>query len=161
MSELVRAIGYQRLTVGQRAGVNGFHGIVVPKSEVEVIAAPSRAGRDMVLEEIPGSMAAAKFERSVGLRDGGVFQAMIDAGHVPAHQVMNPRTGRPQYRMAPEDMTAFHRRFVTLTTLSAETGQHRNTLKGLLAARSISRFASDGQDFGAVYLRADVAAVMQ
>jgi hypothetical protein len=161
LSELVRAIGDQRLTVGQRAGVNGFHGIVVPKSEVDVIAAPSRAVRDMVLEEIPGSMAMAEFGRSVGLRAGGVLQALIDAGHVSAHQVVNPRTRRPQYRMAPEDMAAFHRRFVTLTTLSAETGQHRNTLKGLLAALRISRFAPDGQDFGPIYLRADVAAVMR
>lgn len=161
LSEFVRAIGDQRLTVGQRADVKGFHGIVVPKSEVEVIAASARAVRGKLLEKIPGSMAAAEFGRSVGLRDGGVFQALIDAGHVPAHQVVIPRTGRPQYRMAPEDMAAFHRRFVTLTTLSAETGQHRNTLRGLFAARRISPFAPDGQDFGAVYLRADVAAVMQ
>lgn len=161
LSDLVLAIGDQRLTVGQRAGVTGFHGIVVPKSEVDVIATLSRAVRDMVPEEIPGSMAAAEFGRSVGLRDGGVFQVMICAGHVSAHQVVNPRTGRPQYRMTPEDMAAFHRRFVTLTTLSAESGQHRNTLKGLLAARRISPFAPDGQDFGAVYLRSDVAAIMR
>jgi hypothetical protein len=63
--------------------------------------------------------------------------------------------------MKPQDMAAFHLRFLTLTTLSAETGQHRNTLKGLLAARRISPFAPDGQDFGAVYLRADVAAIMR
>jgi hypothetical protein len=159
LSELVRAIRDQRMTVGQRAGVDGFHGIVVPRAQVDEMAAPARAIREMVLEEIPGSMAAAEFGRSVGLRDGGVFQAMIDAGHVPAYQIMNPRTGRPQYRMTPEDMAAFHRRFVTLTTLSAETGHHRNTLKGLLAARRITPFAPDGQDFGAVYLRSDVAAV--
>lgn len=161
LSELIRAVGDQRLTVGQRAGVNGFHGLVVPKSVVDVIAAPSRAVRDMVLEAIPGSMTMAEFGRSVGLRAGGAFQAMIDAGHVPAHQVVNPRTGRTQYRMAPEDMAAFHRRFVTLTTLSAETGQHRNTLKATLTARRITPFSPDGQDFGPVYLRADVAAVMR
>jgi len=160
LSDLVRAIGDQRLTVGQRAGVNGFHGIVVPKSEVDVIGAPFHAVRDMVPEEIPGSMAAAEFGRSVGLRDGGVFQVMIDAGHVPANHVVNPRTGRPQYRMAPDDMAAFHRRFVTLTTLSAEMGQHRNTLKATLAARGITPFSPDGQDFGPVYLRGDVVGVV-
>lgn len=84
LSELVRAIRDQRLAVGKRTGVIGFHGIVVPKSEVDVLAALSRAARDMVLEQIPGSMAAAEFGRSVGLRDGGVFHAMIIAGHVPA-----------------------------------------------------------------------------
>ncbi|WP_085628177.1 TniQ family protein [Marivita cryptomonadis] len=161
LSELIRAIGDQRLTVGQRAGVTGFHGIVVPKSEVDVLAAPARTVRDEFLEEVPGSVTAAEFGRSVGLRDGGVFQAMIGAGHVSAYRIINPRTGRPQHRMTPQDMAAFHLRFMTLTTLSAETGQHRNTLKGLLAARRISPFAPDGQDFGAVYLRADVAAIMR
>ncbi|MCC7320819.1 MAG: hypothetical protein IT542_07565 [Rubellimicrobium sp.] len=97
----------------------------------------------------------------MGLRDGGVFHAMIIAGHVPAAKIINPRTGRPQYQMSPADMAAFHRRFVTLTTLSAETGQHRNTLKGILSSRRITPFSPDGQDFGAVYLRADVAAVMR
>jgi hypothetical protein len=63
--------------------------------------------------------------------------------------------------MTPEDMAAFHRRFVTLTTLSAEMGQHRNTLKATLAARGITPFSPDGQNFGPVYLRADVAAVMR
>jgi hypothetical protein len=161
LAGLVRAIRDKRVTVGQRAGVPGFHGIVIPKSEVDVLAAPSRAARDEVLEEVPGSMAAAEFGRAVGLRDGGVFQAMIEAGHVSAHQIINPRTGRPQYRMTPEDMAAFHRRFVTLTTLSAETGQHRNTLKGRLAARRITPFSPEGQDFGAVYLRGDVVGVVR
>lgn len=156
LDTLVRAIREKRLSVGQRAGVPGFHGIVVAKSEVDVLAAPARAARDEVLEEVPGSMAAAEFGRAVGLRDGGVFQAMIEAGHVSAHQIINPRTGRPQYRMTPEDMAAFHRRFVTLTTLSAETGRHRNTLKGILAARRITPFSPKGQDFGAVYLRGEV-----
>ena len=161
LQELVQAIRVRRLTVGQLDGVPGFHGIVVQKSEVDVIAAPFRRTRNIVIEEVPGSMAAAEFGRSVGLRDGGFFLSMIDAGHVPAFQIINPRTGRLQYRMTPEDMAAFHRRFVTLTTLSAETGQHRNTLKGLLAARRITPFSPDGQDFGPVYLRADVAAVMR
>jgi len=80
---------------------------------------------------------------------------MIKAGHVTAYQIINPRTGRAQYRMTPKDMAAFHRRFVTLTTLSAETGQHRNTLKGHLAARRIAPFSPERKDFGAVYLRED------
>ncbi|MGY6698009.1 MAG: hypothetical protein ACXIUW_18560 [Roseinatronobacter sp.] len=45
---------------------------------------------------------------------------------------------------------------MTLTTLSAETGQHRNTLKWLLAARRITPFSPEGQDFEAMYLRGDM-----
>ena len=160
LEDLIRNIRNERLTVGKMAGVPGFHGIVVPKSEVDILAAPLQVTRDEALEEVPGSMAAAEFGRSVGLRDGGVFQAMIEAGHVSAYQIINPRTGRLQHRMTPEDMAAFHRRFVTLTTLSAETGQHRNTLKGLLAAGRITPFSPEGQDFGAVYLRENVIGLM-
>lgn len=161
LQDLVQAIRVGRLTVGRQDGVPGFHGIVVPKSEVDVIAAPFWTASNIVIEEVPGNMAAAEFGRSVGLRDGGVFLSMIDAGHVPAFQIINPQTGRLQYRMTPEDMAAFHRRFVTLTSLSAEMGQHRNTLKATLAARGITPFSPDGQNFGPVYLRADVAAVMR
>ena len=158
--DLIRAIRNKRLTVGQRAGVTGFHGIVVPKSEVDVLAAPFLSARNQVIGEVPGNIAVAEFGRSVGLRDGGVFEALIEAGHVSAYRIINPWTGRPQYRMTPENVTAFHQRFVTLTTLSAETGQHRNTLKGILTSRGIAPFSSEGQSFGAVYLRGDLVEIL-
>jgi hypothetical protein len=120
LNDLIERIRDKRMTVGQKAGEAGFHGIVVPKSEVNAIAPKPEAIFSAVSEELRG-MAAAAFGRSVGLRDGGVFQAMIEAGHVPAFQIINPRTRRSQYWMTPEDMDAFHRQFATLTTLSTET----------------------------------------
>lgn len=158
---LIQEIRNGRLTVGKRSGVFGFHGLVVSKAQVDALAAPSRTARDSVLDEMPGSMAAAAFGRSVGLRAGGVFLAMIEAGHVPAYQIINPRTERPQYRMTAEHMSAFHRRFVTLTTLSAETGLHVNALKRIIAARKCPRFSPNGRDFGVVYLRADVVEALK
>jgi len=59
------------------------------------------------------------------------------------------------------DIASFHQQFVTLTTLSAETGQHRNTLRKILPSHGITPFSLEGQDFGAVYLRGDVAAVLR
>lgn len=155
---LIARIRDKRMTVGQRSGEAGFHGIVVPKSEVDAIAPLPQAFPEAVSEELRG-MAATEFGRSVGLRDGGVFQAMIEAGYVPASKIIHPRTKRPQYWMTLENMAAFHREFVTLTTLSTETGLHRNTLKGQLASGRITRFSPEGQDFGAVYLRDDVIKV--
>ncbi|MDZ4135700.1 MAG: hypothetical protein U1D06_08920, partial [Paracoccaceae bacterium] len=160
MVQLINGIRDSRMAVGQRVGIAGFHGIVVRKSEVDNMAAPSLALRDAVLQEVPGTISAAAFARSIGVRNDGTFLALIEAGHVPAKQIVNPRTGRPQYQMTPEDMAAFHRRFVTLTTLCAETGRHRNTLKGLLAARRIAPFSPEGRDFGAVYIRGDVVGVV-
>ena len=58
-------------------------------------------------------------------------------------------------------MAEFHQRFMTLTTLCAETGRHRNTLRAALALRKITPFSSGGQDFDAVYLRYDLAELMK
>jgi hypothetical protein len=160
MVQLIDGIRDNRLAVGQRVGIAGFHGIVVRKSEVDNMAAPSLALRDAILQEVPGTISAAAFARSIGVRNDGTFLALIEAGHVPAKQIVNPRTGRPQYQMTPEDMAAFHRRFVTFTTLCAETGRHRNTLRGLLAARRIGPFSPEGRDFGAVYPLGDMLGVL-
>ncbi len=158
LDELIHRVRDRRMTVGYRNGEVGFHGLVVPKSEVDAIAPKARSVPSTVSMTLRG-MAAAAFGRSVGLRDGGVFQTLIEAGHVSARQIINPHTKRKQYWMEPEDMAAFHRQFVTLTTLSAEKGLHRNTLKGLLASGKVSPFSPDGQEFGAVYLRDDVIKV--
>jgi hypothetical protein len=104
---------------------------------------------------------AASFGRSVGLRDGGTFIALIEAGHVQAVQVVNPATKRLQHYLRPEDIAAFHGRFATITTLSAETGRHRNTLRGPLAAGGVARFAPGGRDFGPVYLREEVVLALR
>lgn len=156
LAELVRRIRDKRLTVGQRTGVKGFHGIILLKSEVDLIAVLRPAKKEMRLVESQETMAAAQFGRSVGLRDNGAFLALIEAGHVPARLAVNSRTGRSQYRMTPENMAAFHQRFFTLTTLAAERAQHRNTLKATLAAKRISPFSPNGQDFGSIYLRQDL-----
>ncbi len=57
--------------------------------------------------------------------------------------------------MTEADIEAFHQRFVTLTTLTSETGMHRNSLRAMLTAARVARFSPDGQDFGPVYLRVE------
>lgn len=156
LAELVKAILEERLTVCQRQGVFGFHGIVVPKLEIDRLSARSTGASDAVSDKVQGSTSAAEFARSIGIRSADVFQCLIKDGHVSAHLMPNPKTGRLQYQMAPEDMAAFHKNFITLTTLSAETGHHRNTLKALLASHQIAPFSPQGQDFGALYRRSDV-----
>jgi hypothetical protein len=141
--------------------VAGFHGLVVRTRDVDALAPSHRRARSPQAADIAGMTSAASFGRSVGLRDDGNFLALVEAGHVPAVQVVNPDTGRPQHFLRPEDIAAFHRRFVTLTTLAAETGRHRNTLRSQLAAAGTARFAPGGQDFGPVYLREDVVPALQ
>ena len=147
---LAAAIRNGLFVVGRRAGVSEFNGLVLRKTDVDTLP-PSRRRAKALLDVDPGGMtSAASFGRSVGLRDAGNFIALIEAGHVPAVRFVNPATGRVQHYLRPDDVAAFHRRFVTVTKLSAETGRHRNALRGQLATNGIARFGPDGRDFGAV-----------
>ncbi|MCU9847958.1 hypothetical protein OEZ60_08055 [Defluviimonas sp. WL0024] len=153
LGDLLKAIREGALTKGQQAGAKGFHSIVVRKRDVDALAAVVLSARPDVGRMLPGFVSAASFGRSVGLRDHGDFTALIEAGQTPALRVLHPKTNRPQYRMTQADIEAFHRRFVTMTTLAAQTGMHRNSLGAKLAAARVARFSHDGQEFGPVYLR--------
>lgn len=157
IASLIAAIREGRLPLGQRESVAGFHGLIVPIKEVERLI-PKRE-KWVAEQHSSGMVSAAAFGRSIGLRDHGNFQALIEAGHVPARKVRNETTGRLQYFLGGDEIASFHRRFVTLTTLAAETGKHRNTLRGLLAR--LARFTPEGHDFGPVYLRTDVSKVLR
>jgi len=52
------------------------------------------------------------------------------------------------------DIAAFHRRFVTIPTLVAETGRPIPELRAVLKRAGVAVFAPDGQDFGRLFLRA-------
>lgn len=160
LADLIAAIHDARLVVGQRVGVVGFHGLVVRMTDVDSL--PPSHPRAKAFHDVAaaGMKSAARFGRSVGLRDEGNFLALVEAGHVPSVLLVNPATGRAQRYLRPEDIAAFHRRFVTLPTLCEETGRHRNTLRGQLAAGGVARFGVDGQSFGAVYLREEVVTAL-
>ena len=152
LSDLIAAIREGQLLWGNRRAFPAFTASSSPKAKWTIC--PPRACRDESPAEMepPGVMSAAEFGRTVGLRDNGNFIALIEAGHMPAVQCTNPRTGRFQYRLSAEDISAFHRRFVTLPTLSEETGYHRNTVRTLLTRFRVTRFSPGGQDFGPIYL---------
>lgn len=59
------------------------------------------------------------FLGTVGLRDGARFRALIDAGYVTATWAGHQQWARFLYVSA-QDRAAFHRRFVTISTLGAE-----------------------------------------
>jgi hypothetical protein len=94
------------------------------------------------------------------LPSNGTLAGFVAAGHTPARQIRNPKTLRMQVFLTDEDVAAFHRRFVTIASLEAETGCHRNTLRGLLSAARIVRVRPGGRDFGPIYLRADLEAAL-
>lgn len=151
---LIAAIRAGRLQAGQRESVEGYSGIVVARTEVD------RLAEEEAHRAVPDLPSAAAFGRSVGLRDGGRFLALVAAGHTPVTKVQHPRLGYEMFVVSEADVAAFHRRFVTTTTLSTEWGEHRNTIIVQLEAAGVARFAPEGTDFGAIYLRRDVEAAV-
>ena len=135
LADLIAAIRGALLFVGQRAGVAGFHGLVLRMTDVDALPPSRSRAKAHNNAAAAGRTSAAKLGQSVGLRDEGSFLALVETGHVPAVLMVNPAKGRPQPYLSPKDIAAFHRRFVTLTTLASETGRHRNSLRGKLAAR--------------------------
>jgi hypothetical protein len=69
--DLVAAIRYGHLAVGQRMKVAGFHGLVVRTRDVDALAPSHRRARAPQGADIAGMTSAASFGRSVGLRDDG------------------------------------------------------------------------------------------
>jgi hypothetical protein len=161
LGTLVQSIRDGMLVHGQRQGINGFHGIVVRKRDVDVMAAETRSKQRIITGTLPGVMSAAAFGRSVGLRDHGSFVALIEAGETPAVLTHHPVTKRPQYQMDQSNIDAFHKKFVTLSTLIQKTGLHRNALGARLSHARVTRYSPDGQDFGAVYLCSEAEAALR
>ena len=153
VGEVISAIRSGRLAIGQCAGCVGYRHFLVRRAEIDRIAPPIRRPET---GEIIGVMSAAEFGRMVGLRNNGYFLALAEAGHTPSTPATNSNTGQSQVRMTESDIAAFHGRFVTVATLGAESGLHRNTLRRRLPAHGVQPFSPRGCDFGPVYLREDV-----
>lgn len=108
--------------VGSTDRSAGYSGLVV---RIDKIDAMATRGAEQASEtsELVGSISAATFGRSVVCATGGVFRA--EAGHVQTHVVLHPQTRQRPHRMSDVDVAAFHRKFLTHTTIEAKFGLHR------------------------------------
>lgn len=106
-------------------------------------------------------MTATAFGISVGIKDKGRFRALIDAGQTSATTMRNPKTGIVNTVMTAADIADFHGRFVTMRTLSAETGRPIPELRADLKRAGVAVFAPEGQDFGRLFLREEVEAALE
>ena len=152
VAELISAIRQRKISLGQRVGEAGYQAFVVKKKEVVHLAQI----RELFAES--NLVPAAAFGRKIGIRDGGDFLRFLSSGHSQSTPGKHRMTGARMTFMNEEDMKKFHERFVTLTSLSSETGEHRNTIIAKLEASNVKRFMPDGEDFGSIYLRSDVMA---
>ena len=155
LGEIVAAIRAGRLQVGQQAGAEGWRSFRVSKGEIDRMARPRAAPADA------GMVPAGTVAREVGLRDGGHFLALLAAGHSPAQRMRHPRTGVERLYMSPEDIVAFHRRFLTLRTMATEFGTGREAILARLEAAGVRRFAPGGVDHCPIWLRVEVETALR
>lgn len=151
-SAMIDAVRSGKLTIS--AVGDGFSDMRLLSAEVDRLARPS---------DVPDAEAlitASIFGMSVGIKDKGRFRALIDAGHTPATTLRNPKTGVANIFVTAADIAAFHRRFVTMRTLSAETGRAIPELRADLKRAGVAVFSPNGLDFGRQFLREEVVAAL-
>ncbi|OWY02924.1 TniQ family protein [Thioclava sp. IC9] len=157
VSQILAGIRSEALGVGLRDGELGYHGICVSRNEIKAMKDQVQGTTRMWQD---GSISIAAFGRSIGIRDHGTFTRFAEAGHCPAHLVRNPHTGQNQLRMTEAEIALFHERFVTPNTIATETGLHRNTIWALLKDHDIAPFSAGGHEFGRIYLRKEMVAIL-
>ena len=123
LSALLDAVRTGVLSIGT-AGP-GFSDLRLRKVEIDALVPAAYAPQEPLIP-------ATAFGISVGIKDKGRFRALIEAGHTPATRLRHPKTGIENIYMTEADIAAFHRRFVTIPTLVAETGRPIPELRAVL-----------------------------
>lgn len=147
---IIASIRDRRLLLGQRTDTFGYARFCVLKAEIDSL------GQSMKPPIDQSHRTAAAFGRSVGNRRQGWFEKLSSASHTPATRMPHPKWGGMRTYVSEADEVAFHKRFMTLTTMATETGEDRRSLLAKLKAAGITPFAPEGEDYGALYLRQDV-----
>ncbi len=140
------------LRAGQQTGRSGYAALLIAKENVDCLA---RAFQEVQPERVPGALALSAFSRSIGLRDRSCFRSLVEDGHTPASAIRHLATGPALPALSEAHVAQFHRRFVTVPTLAAELGLHRNTVRTCLRDAGVPRFSPGGKDYGNIYLRQD------
>lgn len=152
IAALLNAVPNGSLAIDAVGG--GFSDLRLRSAEVDRFARPS---------EVPDAetlITASAFGISVGIKDKGRFRALIDAGQTSATMMRNPKTGIANTFVTAADIAFFHRRFVIMRTLSAETGRMIPELRADLKRAGVAVFAPSEQDFGRLFLREEVEAAL-
>ncbi len=144
-----------KIQLGRKTDCKGYAAFVLRKSEVDQLSLAERAPlyRDLIT--------AAAFGRSVGIRIQGWFENLSLAGHTPATRMPHPKWGDERVYASPSDIGKFHSRFLTSSTMEEEFNQNRRVLIAKLKAANVKPFAPNGDEYGPLFLREEVEAVLR
>ncbi|MDF3606389.1 hypothetical protein PE067_09695 [Paracoccus sp. DMF-8] len=135
--------------LGQLRGAAGYRSLMVNTNDL----IDARTGTDDLLN-------METFAKAIGLR-WPAARRLVMLGLTPSTELRNPASGAMQRYITPADLRAFHQRYATLLTLSAELGRAWQGVSHLLKVKRVPRVQVDGRDFGQLYARKDLEDVLR
>ncbi|MEO9651852.1 MAG: hypothetical protein ABJ360_24815 [Roseobacter sp.] len=90
------------------------------------------------------------------MRENEAFVRLVRAGCTPASYAEISKTGKNRYYVTEEDIAAFHLQYLTQNTMAVELNTFWRTLVSQLQAAGVKPFTSGNEEYGHLYLRADV-----
>jgi hypothetical protein len=142
-------------------GVDGYTGLRVRRAQIDALASAIAKTHSQDETGAKPGIPLATFARSIGLREKGLFAGFVEAGHASVTKWRNPANRKIELRMTEEDIAAFHEKFVTITTMVKETGQHRNTIRTLLKHGNVWTVTRDGRAFHQIWRREEVLHIVK
>jgi hypothetical protein len=88
------------------------------------------------------------------------LRRLILDGHTPATKSINARTNAEQFYITTADAEAFHAKYFTPRTMANAYRRSWQSLRVELAHRGLMPFIQGDRDFGRIFLRQDVEALL-
>lgn len=151
---IIEAVRNGILPLGCRDGVAGYRSLCVRRADLDDVAAELAQGSTSPFPQ--GGTTLSAFGRSIGVRDTKILRRLFEHGHSPASIPPCPAQNRMTPSLTKDDITLFHSKYATLTTISKRTGKHRNTLRSRFTHVSLKPFRYDGESFPGIYLWSEV-----
>jgi TniQ len=149
---IIDAIRSGRITrIAKHADHEGYAAVYVDHAEVEGVLGA----------EPPKAQSIELFAKSVGLLPPSRLKRLIQNGETPATTLINPKTKAEQQYITTADAEAFHRLFLTTRTVALEFKRSWQSISAELRAKGVAPFSPGGEDYGNLYLRADVMAAIR
>lgn len=149
---IVRAIQEGRIKkVGTHVSFVGYAAIYLDHDEVVSVL-----GTDA-----PDAASIEVFAKTVGINQPSRMRRLIVNGHTPATLIQNPKTRAEQNYLTADDADAFHSKFMTPRTMAKEYGRSWQSLGADMRSKGVNPFAPNGEVYGSLFLRSEVATALQ
>ncbi len=146
---IIKAIQDGRITqIGNLASSDGYASIHVNHVDVvRVLSGP-----------LPEAKSIEAFAKAVGINQPSRMRRLILNRHTPSTVMENPTTKAKQHYLTEDDTAAFHSKFMTPRTIAQAYQRSWQSTGAELKAKGVMPFSPNGEIYGSLYLRDEVAA---